>query len=643
MTNNGVVFGSWGLNFCFGAIQDIFFIQLISIFVIHVVAMAAIRPQLQYIYRVLNRVAVAFAQDDFIDDINEIKVVQVSTTITLLSLCKQLSVVNFYFTKKAKISFLSFFQHLSPACRAAKLKVAENLASARILCYVNDLDREICQTNYDYSLNLMALLVICLPVVIGVISSTLADSVLKTALAAVFSFYIVANDYLLSSGLKYIIILYFGLLALFIWRYLIYKPALTRVRTLAYNQYLSSTDHSPDFSRRMSGRMSGRIDRRILNQFSRQQLSKWSTSRRKRQHQKLAVQICSNFSTILNRISYTIVHLDLRRFYNYFRAQKQLENDNWMMMNRPYHHHGMVSTEEIVNHIRRNSVIDVISSELDEKNDESFRYIPSSNNYSHSMGSTTTNLSVTADKLIANRLPQEIKDMRRSEWTIDWGIDQENEKFGHGTKSDYVTELLNAHLFRYKFEDTKTGLHLSADGTLTSSQIGKKENTVNFQRRMSPVVYSFQQNNLETTDMDRALLAMYRKFIKAQWTTDGFYDYENLNDVLSDADKNVINAPQLYKIMDEIFKHYYPSDEKLSSEERVEVLDDFHQWFIEQTAVMHVDLFLDSMPTKQEVDRLPLSFVQFKDWFVNLSQHIIRCRTAMKRKLAAKDSINEHK
>lgn len=77
VTNGYQVFTPWGVSFSITILQEVFIIQLIIIYIVYVLAMTAVRPQLQSIYRVLNKAAIDHAQDTQIENVNKFKVVQV--------------------------------------------------------------------------------------------------------------------------------------------------------------------------------------------------------------------------------------------------------------------------------------------------------------------------------------------------------------------------------------------------------------------------------------------------------------------------------------------------------------------------------------------------------------------------------------
>ncbi len=80
-----------------------------QLLVINILAMYSIKPQLDYIYRTLQKVAID----------------------------------NLHNTSHNKIQNIRVCQHFSPACRASRSKVALDLASAQILSSLDDADVEV--------------------------------------------------------------------------------------------------------------------------------------------------------------------------------------------------------------------------------------------------------------------------------------------------------------------------------------------------------------------------------------------------------------------------------------------------------------------------------------------------------------------
>ena len=107
----------WGINLGIGAAQDIMLSQPLKIFMVYVIGIELVKPQLRVIHRSLTAIASAYAQDGY-DKSREFHVVQ----------------------------------HLSGACRAARLSAARDLPASYILRQVDDFDIQTCAQHKHYSL-----------------------------------------------------------------------------------------------------------------------------------------------------------------------------------------------------------------------------------------------------------------------------------------------------------------------------------------------------------------------------------------------------------------------------------------------------------------------------------------------------------
>ncbi len=194
-TERGDTAAAWGIVLGTALAQDVLIIQVFRAYIIYHLSMVSIRPQLQYIYRVLNKVAISFAQDDITDNFLDVRVCQ----------------------------------HLSPACRAAHSQAAHDLATGSILRHIDDVDVAMCRSKTEISLATLAALVLAVPVAFAIISETLGTIILDAMLPAFFDAVLIMNRYFWS-GAGFFIILPFGL---FIVAYLWY----TRVHTPAYQKY----------------------------------------------------------------------------------------------------------------------------------------------------------------------------------------------------------------------------------------------------------------------------------------------------------------------------------------------------------------------------------------------------------------------
>lgn len=103
LSNGGTTLQSWGSSFGINVVQDFVLVQPLAILLLNVLALDMARPQLMNVHRVLMRVAI-----DHIQDKGEVHFD-----------CADVSV--------------RVCQHLSPACRAARMYPAVDLPTGAIL------------------------------------------------------------------------------------------------------------------------------------------------------------------------------------------------------------------------------------------------------------------------------------------------------------------------------------------------------------------------------------------------------------------------------------------------------------------------------------------------------------------------------
>jgi hypothetical protein len=182
---------NWGANTGQSLAQDIFVIQVFKVYVIYSLSMISIKPQLQYIYRVLSRVAISYAQDEFVDDYLDIRVCQ----------------------------------HLSPACRAAHSHVAANLATASILRHVDDADVEVCRLKYEINFAAIAMVIFTVPVLVSLISEAAGEGILEALLPAAFDGMLIVNYFFYTGAGLFILMPYLLAIGFYLWKHRVDKPS----------------------------------------------------------------------------------------------------------------------------------------------------------------------------------------------------------------------------------------------------------------------------------------------------------------------------------------------------------------------------------------------------------------------------------
>ncbi len=195
-THRGSSAANWGIVLGTALAQDLFVIQPFRAYIVHSLSMKSIRPQLQDIYSVLHKVAVAHTQDE----------------------------------EGNKLGDNRLCQHVSPACRAAHADGANSLAAATILRRMDDSDVAVCREKNSACLPVLATVTLALPVAFGWAGELLGLVVLGALLPAFFDALLIMNRYFYSGAGIFIILPYlFALLVCVFW-FLLIKPAFEEVK-----------------------------------------------------------------------------------------------------------------------------------------------------------------------------------------------------------------------------------------------------------------------------------------------------------------------------------------------------------------------------------------------------------------------------
>eukprot|EP01032_Pedospumella_encystans_P039277 gene39277-biopygen30662 len=150
---------AWGINFAIAIAEELFVVQTFRLFVLYMIANICIKPQLVAIYRTLQRLAIAYVQDELRDPAGVIKVVQ----------------------------------HVSPACRVAAMQVSDNLAAGQILRHIDDHDIRNFRRAGIIQVPVLFLSIVAIPVVFNVLSEASGEIALDTVLPSAFSMFVVVH------------------------------------------------------------------------------------------------------------------------------------------------------------------------------------------------------------------------------------------------------------------------------------------------------------------------------------------------------------------------------------------------------------------------------------------------------------------
>ena len=189
---------SWGINFALSTCQDLFLVQVFRLYVIYMISTITIKPQLTAIYNTLQRLAIEYVQDELPDAFGVIRVVQ----------------------------------HVSPACRVAKLKISDSLAAGQILRHIDDRDISNFRVASSLKLPLMFFMVVAIPVIIGLVNEAAGDIMLDTVLPSAFSMLIVAHYFLWMISPLLVIVPYALIIAVIVMRGYIFDQASRRVQQM---------------------------------------------------------------------------------------------------------------------------------------------------------------------------------------------------------------------------------------------------------------------------------------------------------------------------------------------------------------------------------------------------------------------------
>jgi hypothetical protein len=165
------------------------------LYVVYMISNITIKPQLSAIYRTLQRLAIEYVQDELPDSFGVIKVVQ----------------------------------HVSPACRVAKLKVSDNLAAGQILRQIDDRDISNFRQASHLKLPVVLFTVVAIPVLVGFLNDSAGDITLDTVLPSAFSMLILAHCLLWQMSPLIVVLPYAALLVIFLSYGYVFRKVKKRV------------------------------------------------------------------------------------------------------------------------------------------------------------------------------------------------------------------------------------------------------------------------------------------------------------------------------------------------------------------------------------------------------------------------------
>ena len=180
---------SWFIQLILAILQDIFVVEVVQIYVVHVLAIEALRPQLKRIYHTLNNIV--------IDKL-----------------------------RKGAISMrnVNVVQHLSAACRTARTRQAQDLPAAQLLMRIDDADVARCRNQQSDKLGWIIIAVIAIPTALALAPDSVQQGVMELVIPTVWCCFLLANYYLYDISPYLLATPYVLLLAYIMYYYLLLKP-----------------------------------------------------------------------------------------------------------------------------------------------------------------------------------------------------------------------------------------------------------------------------------------------------------------------------------------------------------------------------------------------------------------------------------
>jgi len=219
--NSDVTVEAWAYQMLFVLIQEIFFNKMLQIFVVHVLVVEALRPQLKRIYSALNTVILS-------------KMTNTSKTDKVQS----------------KSSHVRVVQHLSAACRASRRPECADLPSAQMLMRVDDNDAMLCQHNRQLSLGWFTMILIAIPTALALSHETIQEGVMDVVFPTLWCCFLLANAYMFYISPWLLASPYVAIVLYICYRYMYLLPRRRR-RTQQYSYEQRKYVNAPQDSEQM--------------------------------------------------------------------------------------------------------------------------------------------------------------------------------------------------------------------------------------------------------------------------------------------------------------------------------------------------------------------------------------------------------
>ena len=200
---------TWGQDFGVACIQDILICEVLKILFMVMWALATARPQLHQIRRVIAEKAIALAQDEVEPDVD-----------------------------------IHVVQHLCPACRVARMKDYQELATSAILRRLTDADLERCYVNRYFSLSTFIFVVLLLIAVLAIVGEKLLDNIVEVVVLLIWSGFVAGNSYLFVASPFAVVLIYSLITSGIIYRFTVFRPSVIIVRKVDKSYVRRSSERS---------------------------------------------------------------------------------------------------------------------------------------------------------------------------------------------------------------------------------------------------------------------------------------------------------------------------------------------------------------------------------------------------------------
>eukprot|EP00981_Chlorochromonas_danica_P011158 scaffold3779_cov254-Ochromonas_danica.AAC.18 len=451
---------SWGLNFVLVFVQDFILSQLFQIFVLQVLAMLSIHPQLRFIYHVLYRKARDVLTPNHGDKKQEEDQGDNKDEVT------------------------SVIQHLSSACRVGHMHSCMDLPASILLRDLTDADVELCRRQSHQALPLAATSFLLGPVLLTVLlGETFGEMALETLLPLLVFGFILANFYLLRVSLLFFILLYMAFVVVTLWKMLVVRPSVKQQHEEEGGREMV-VSRSPIASPPSSPPV--RVAVNPMHVIFRSGQS----------------SLCSLLSYLSFKLPYTWYLYLVRgvRVCVLQKEERQKEEwrEHWQNMNKPQALQGFTSSQDLGNNTQVDSPTAVSGPPALLVREISASWA-CKRHWAVAAFSSTVSVSskrrMQASILLS--LPEEVRAMRPDHWSSTWSLSPRREqKQEH--HDDYLQELLSRWLHLTRPVDiSQYREHLRPDGPMPPA-------TINFDL-FDP------DHKVDSDDDDDYLVTMQRK------------------------------------------------------------------------------------------------------------------------------------